>query len=84
MWRRLTLDGSEWEVRVVSIGPDDASGEEILEFSPVEATRPTRRLAVPAGAASGISEEDLKVAFVKARPIGGDHYGRPGKRMSDI
>ena len=83
MWRRLTVDGSEWEVRVVSSG-DEGATEDILEFSPVEATRPTRRLAIPAGSLSGISEDDLKTAFVKARPIGGDHYGRPGKKMTDI
>jgi hypothetical protein len=25
----------------------------------------------------------LRAAYMKARPIGGDHYGRPGKHMTD-
>jgi hypothetical protein len=25
----------------------------------------------------------LSAAFAQARPLGGDHYGRPGKRMDD-
>jgi hypothetical protein len=31
-----------------------------------------------------MDEAALKSAYLRARPIGGDYYGRPGKRMSDM
>ncbi len=89
MWRKLSADGSVWQVRVV---PGDASaeasgageGQEMIEFRPEDGLRPTRRLAVDAGALDGMDEEALRTAFRQARPIGGDYYGRPGKRMPDV
>lgn len=79
LWRTLNADGIEWEVSVVS-----SEDEEIIEFRPKEPTRPPRRLAVPKGALDKMDDAALKVAYTKARPIGGDFYGRPGKRMPDI
>jgi hypothetical protein len=79
LWRTLQADDCEWEVGVVS-----ADDEEIIEFRPKEATRPLRRLAVEKGALDKMDDEALRSAYTRARPIGGDYYGRPGKRMSDI
>lgn len=80
MWRKIEAEGCTWEVRAFS---QEGESEDILEFQPVEATRPPRRLAVTTDALDAMSDEDLQAAFVQARPIGGDFYGRPGKRMSD-
>ena len=82
MWQRFEAEGCSWEVRVVANEAEDP-GSEILEFCPNEATRPPRRLAVERGAAGNMSDSALQAAFRQARPIGGDFYGRPGKRMSD-
>jgi len=79
LWRTLNADGCEWEVGVIS-----SEEEEIIEFRPKEATRPPRRLAIPKGALETMDDAALKAAFTKARPIGGDFYGRPGKRMPDM
>lgn len=79
LWRTLQADDCEWEVGVVS-----SEDEEIIEFRPKEATRPPRRLAVARGALDKMDDNALKSAYTRARPIGGDYYGRPGKRMSDI
>ncbi len=79
LWRTLHADDCDWEVGVVS-----SEEEEIIEFRPKEATRPPRRLAVPPGTLEGMDDEALKSAYTRARPIGGDYYGRPGKRMSDM
>ena len=81
MWKQFEAEGCKWEVRTVSNASDP--GEEVLEFVPLETTRPPRRLAVSAGALEGMDESGLRAAFLQARPIGGDFYGRPGKRMSD-
>ncbi|MGH7466813.1 MAG: hypothetical protein ACRENP_02400 [Longimicrobiales bacterium] len=83
MWHRLEADGCIWEVRVVANEAQDA-GTEILEFRPAqEATRPPRRLAVDRGALDNMNDAALQAAYRQARPIGGDFYGRPGKRMPD-
>ena len=79
LWRTLKADGCEWEVGVVS-----SEEEEIIEFRPKEATRPPRRLAIAKGELEKMDDAALKAAFTKARPIGGDFYGRPGKRMPDM
>ena len=85
-WKRIIVDGVQWEVRAVSSespgGEQDQ--EELLEFRSKEATMPPRRVVVRRGALEGMAETDLMSAFVRARPIGGDHYGRPGKRMPDV
>lgn len=85
-WRRIQEEGTEWEVRVEP-GSErtDASDEEgeVLEFVCVEGTRKSRRLAVARGAVTDMDAEALRRAFRQARPIGGDHYGRPGKPPSD-
>ena len=78
-WRTLHADDCDWEVGVVS-----SAEEELIEFRPKEQTRPPRRLAVPPGTLAGMDEAALKSAYLRARPIGGDYYGRPGKRMSDM
>jgi hypothetical protein len=79
LWRTLHADDCDWEVGVISSEEDD-----ILEFRPKQPTRPPRRLAVPKGSFSDMNDDALKSAYLRARPIGGDHYGRPGKRMTDV
>jgi hypothetical protein len=79
LWRTLQADDCEWEVGVVSI-----EDEEIIEFRPKEQTRATRRVAIEKGSFGDMDEEALRSAYSRARPIGGDYYGRPGKRMSDM
>jgi hypothetical protein len=84
-WKKIVVDGIHWEVRAVSSEvPDGNDEDELLEFRSREATMPPRRVAVHRGALESMSETELKSAFTRARPIGGDHYGRPGKRMPDI
>ena len=82
MWQKLEADGCQWEVRVVVEETEDR-GIEILEFRPEVTTRPPRRVAVDRGALETMDEAALQAAYRQARPIGGDYYGRPGKRMSD-
>jgi hypothetical protein len=86
-WRRLQADGCEWEVRATASGTDPEDqregAREILEFTPLGQARPPRRIEIPAGALPTLSDEDLVKAYRSARPIGGDFYGRPGKRMPD-
>jgi len=88
MWRRMTADGCEWDVRVladeVDHGPAGRSEPiEILEFRPLDGLRPPRRLATAPGALERMDDAALAAAFRQALPIGVDHYGRPGKRMQD-
>ncbi|MBI4409991.1 MAG: hypothetical protein HY561_09810 [Gemmatimonadetes bacterium] len=82
MWRRICADGCEWEVRVLP--RESPAGLEILEFRALDGLRPPRRLAVPLGLLERMDELALAVAYRQARPIGGDYYGRPGKRMPDV
>jgi hypothetical protein len=82
MWRKLYADGCNWEVRVVANESEDPESE-ILEFRPEPKTRPPRRLVVDRGALADMNDAALQTAYRQARPIGGDFYGRPGKRMSD-
>lgn len=86
-WRRITEDGAEWEARMVpgpgQTDPGSAGGDEILEFVCVSGTRKPRRLAVRPGSLTEMDGEQLHRAYVQARPIGGDHYGRPGKQVDD-
>lgn len=87
-WRRIHEDGAEWEARAVmeprrETGPHRADTGEVLEFVCVDGSRGARRLAVPAGSLGSMDDEALYRAFRRARPIGGDYYGRPGKRMAD-
>ena len=86
-WHRIHEDGKEWEARVVA-GPQQSDAgadgdEETLEFFCIDGSAQPRRLAVPAGSLRDMDEAALRRAYRKARPIGGDHYGRPGKRMND-
>lgn len=86
-WRRITEDGREWEARLIA-GPQQSDpnlegDDETLEFVCVDGSAQPRRLAVPAGSVGEMDDEGLRRAYRKARPIGGDHYGRPGKRMND-
>ena len=39
---------------------------------------------VAAGSLEHMDEGALRAAYLRALPIGGDHYGRPGKRMTDV
>lgn len=86
-WRRLKADDCDWEIRVIAaearVGPASENREEILEFRSVDAIRPPRRAFVTAGLLEGMSDTDLLSIYRRARPIGGDYYGRPGKRMPD-
>ncbi len=85
-WKHISVEGVQWEVRAISSElPAGADGdEELLEFRSRDAAMPPRRVTVRRGALEGISDADLRSAFLRARPIGGDHYGRPGKRMPDV
>lgn len=85
---RYEAEGTEWQVRLVpeegeAVGDSDEP-HEIIEFRAVDGLKPPRRLAIPTGTFSGMDEKALASAFRMARPIGGDYYGRPGKRMSDM
>ncbi|MGH7481723.1 MAG: hypothetical protein ACRELV_06170 [Longimicrobiales bacterium] len=87
-WRSFEAEGTRWEVRIVSEEGEGSAGgaedHEIIEFSTADGLKPARRLAVPAGSLGDLDEAALRAAFRKARPIGGDYYGRPGKRMPDM
>lgn len=80
MWQKIEADGCEWEVRSVA----EETGSEVLEFRPLDPTRPARRFGLDGGTLQEMDEEALHAAFRQARPIGGDFYGRPGKRMTDV
>lgn len=86
-WRRIHEEGAEWEARMISgpgqVGPGVDDDQEVLEFVCVDGSRKSRQVAVAAGEYPGMDEQALHRAFLKARPIGGDHYGRPGKPMND-
>jgi hypothetical protein len=82
-WKSLEADGCTWQVRSV-VNPDVTTGrQEVLEFQPQDGNRPPRRIVVDEGALNSMDDASLRAAYLQARPIGGDHYGRPGKRMSD-
>lgn len=80
-WRSIQAEGRTWEVRAVSSAPDTGVAD-VLEFTSGNDV-PARRLAVPVGSLADMDEHALSAAFAQARPLGGDHYGRPGKRMDD-
>ena len=86
-WPRIQEDGIEWEARVIAgpqqTDPGMGGDDETLEFVCVDGSRQPRRLAVPAGSLPGMDEQALRRAYRRARPIGGDYYGRPGKHMND-
>ncbi|HSJ06028.1 MAG TPA: hypothetical protein VK936_04950 [Longimicrobiales bacterium] len=79
MWKTIEADDCTWQVRSVT----DPDAGEVLEFHTEQGNRPVRRLVVKEGALESMSDADLRTAYMQARPIGGDHYGRPGKRMGD-
>jgi hypothetical protein len=83
-WRSIEADGCTWQVRSMS-NPDAVSepGQQVLEFQPAEGGRPPRRIVIDEGSLQAMDDAELRTAYLKARPIGGDHYGRPGKHMSD-
>jgi hypothetical protein len=86
-WIRIQEEGAEWEARVIaSPGQTEAvpgSDDEVLEFVCIDGSRKARQLAVAQGSYESMDEEALHRAFLRARPIGGDHYGRPGKTTND-
>ena len=82
IWPTIDADGCTWQVRVIS-DPDGDAGNDIIEFTPDDRTRPVRRIAIVRGEDDDLGEAELRNAFRQARPIGGDFYGRPGKRMPD-
>jgi hypothetical protein len=84
MWRTIEADGCVWEVRAIE-NPDLGieEGQGMLEFTPRENDRPPRRVVVERTEVDSMQEDELRSAYMRALPIGGDHYGRPGKRMSD-
>ncbi|HEY8485352.1 MAG TPA: hypothetical protein VIL13_12135 [Longimicrobiales bacterium] len=89
MWRRIQADGCEWEVRVIANDTADRPDRnprdhEVLEFRPLDGRRRPRRIIVPAGALEAMDDAALLSAYRRARPGGGDYYGRPGKPMSDV
>jgi len=89
MWRHFDAEGAEWEVRAIPSTADiggavEGPAREVLEFRSSDRNRPPRRLVVDDGALGGMDEPRLRSALRQARPIGGDFYGRPGKRMGDV
>ncbi len=88
MWWRIEVDGCAWEARVIAgegagASANDGSGGDVLEFRALDGLRPPRRVSIPTGGLAHMDERALHAAYRRARPIGGDHYGRPGKRMGD-
>jgi hypothetical protein len=82
-WKTIDADGCTWQVRSV-VNPDVVSDrQEVLEFQPQDGNRPPRRIVIEQGALHDMDDAALRAAYMQARPIGGDHYGRPGKRMTD-
>jgi hypothetical protein len=83
-WKTIDADGCTWEVRSV-VTPDTGTAptEDLLEFRTANVNMPPRRVVVSAGSLDRMDENDLRAAYLRARPIGGDHYGRPGKTMGD-
>lgn len=84
MWRTIEADGCIWEVRSVQ-NPDLGTepGHDLLEFRPRDGNRPPRRVVIKSSNLDQMDEAQLRSAYLQALPIGGDHYGRPGKRMRD-
>ena len=81
-WRTIESEGRTWEVRAVAGCP--GPGEDVLEFRAPSGDAPPRRVMVPTGALATMDDAGLAAAFAQSRPLGGDHYGRPGKRMQDV
>jgi hypothetical protein len=84
-WRTVEADGCVWQVRSV-VSPDMGvdRGQAVLEFVAESGNIPPRRVVVDSDALANMDEAALRSAYLKALPIGGDHYGRPGKRMTDL
>lgn len=82
-WRRIKADGTEWEVRIISESGTANEDRDIVEFRPVAGVAQPRRTAVERDQLAEMSDEELAAVYRRAAPIGGDHYGRPGKPMSD-
>lgn len=87
-WRRIEEDGAEWEARLVASpdqrGGDAEAGDEMLEFVCVDGSRRPRRVLVSRDSDTALDENELRRAYRRSRPIGGDHYGRPGKPTNDV
>lgn len=86
-WRRIQTDGAEWEARVIAsprqTSPSPDADLDLLEFVCLDGSRKSRQVAIALDAYGEMDDAGLQRAFLQARPIGGDHYGRPGKRMND-
>jgi hypothetical protein len=86
-WRRIRADGAEWEARVIAgprpTSPPSDADLDLLEFVCLDGSRKSRQVAIATDAYGEMDDAALQRAFLQARPIGGDHYGRPGKRMND-
>jgi hypothetical protein len=84
MWKTIEADGCVWQVRSLS-NPDMTTdeGQIVLEFQANDGNLPPRRIVVSERELGTMDEHRLRAAYLRALPIGGDHYGRPGKRMSD-
>lgn len=83
-WKTFEAEGSTWQVRLVTnpaFGLED--GQTVLEFQATGGTLPPRRVVVDHVSLEDLDDAALRSAFQKARPIGGDFYGRPGKKMTD-
>jgi hypothetical protein len=86
-WKHIEEAGVKWEARAIAGEPHSGEGgeaDEVLEFRAAEGVFPPRRIAIKAGELASMDEAALRSAFARARPIGGDFYGRPGKRMTDV
>jgi hypothetical protein len=83
-WKTLEADGCVWHVRSVT-NPDLGTepGQSVLEFQAEGSTLPPRRVVMADAVLQEMDEAELRSAYLRALPIGGDHYGRPGKRMTD-
>jgi hypothetical protein len=85
MWKTIEADGCVWQVRTLA-NPETGSeaDRELLEFQAEGGNRPARRLLVEPGSLGAMDDAQLRAAYLQSRPIGGDHYGRPGKQMGDV
>ena len=90
MWRTIHAEDGDWEVRLVpaeqggAATPETIERQDVLEFRSPAGLNPPRRVAVDAFDLETTSDDELQQLFRQARPIGGDFYGRPGKRMPDM
>lgn len=63
---------------------EEGTEREIIEFRPLGGMAQPRRIAIERDRLESMDDAALVRLHREARPIGGDHYGRPGKKMGDV